>query len=689
MKKVHKILILVLLLSISVSLCNAVSAATTVAPSSTASIVSISKGFTVSLKHVDIVSNETGANLVFTLTYNNNTSKSVTLSDYWPKAKSRSGTTFTTKVSSDDKSFDKLSALTSHDITYYSKVSTTTKITDISIDIVKWDFGATSYERRLGTIVIPQGYTNLTAAFQPKNITFNNAAIKTAIKGITANKDASYYNINIPFLLENITNYSVNISNMKFFIVNGRGATYDVVSDDLKNLTIQAKERKIVTLKSAIPITAFTSKMKLVASQSVEADKIDIPRGAYVLPQAKTVSTDVVQYRDYEIKLVGIKRLPWEFQDTVTAEFRLKNKGAVSTTVPSIKSDVYVNGVKLSDNTSTVIFPEKSLDILPQSETQMYVNFKLPYTMKADDIKISLFETNNDQKTAIGELSTKDVNKFTSNTSNVIQSNIVGNRSELRVINSIIQNVNNKKMFYADVELTNTELRPNASSQYIGYLYDASGEYYRVNVSQYKKAISAGGKALISVWGNVPLNFNPVQWKLILGNAVTGQKLSAGEDIPDGGVNYGLININPKEASALQTLEHIPYSAYDLTIKKIRSYLAAEGTGVNGIKLEFSYDLIKDLKIEGASEDLGLLLEIKNNDDIAYSFTKELKVDNADTPNSLKEGQGNTKSIVFEDTDVIYKINKYNDFKLNVYIKSGDQKILIASKAIKWFVENP
>ncbi|OXM14146.1 hypothetical protein [Paenibacillus herberti] len=249
--------------------------------------VALPGGGSLSIRNASFLMQDKGKVLAYTVMITNNSSKSMDLMDYWIRVKSKSGKTFKATVIEGDKEKTSVPANTSQYITYYSVVDSATGLTDLSFDVIKWDFSSASYEKRLGTISYPSKGSVSVAAFQPGVMLFGSGKLKGAVKQAYISKDKDNGYVTINYLLENVGQQVIDLSKMSFNIQTDGLSVYNVSVPGLEGATIQPRERKIITLRSTIPAVITGKPLSLVASLNDEASKVKLPAGVFKLPTLK------------------------------------------------------------------------------------------------------------------------------------------------------------------------------------------------------------------------------------------------------------------------------------------------------------------------------------------------------------------------------------------------------------------
>ncbi|WP_127510145.1 hypothetical protein [Paenibacillus humicus] len=250
--------------------------------------VSLSATSRLSIRDAHFLMQDKGKVLAYTVMITNTASKSLDLSDYWLRVKSKSGKSFKSTVIEGDKEKTSVPANTSQYITYYAVIDSATKLNDLVFEVVKWDFSAANYERNLGKIAYPAQASDQIAAYQPGTMLYGSGKLKGAVKQafITKDKDNGYVTIN--YLLENVGQQVIDLSKTVFNLQTQSLSVYNVSAVGLEGLAIQPRERKVITLRSTIPASVVSKPLSMVVSINDEASKVSLPTGVFSLPSLKT-----------------------------------------------------------------------------------------------------------------------------------------------------------------------------------------------------------------------------------------------------------------------------------------------------------------------------------------------------------------------------------------------------------------
>jgi hypothetical protein len=326
-----------------------VSAAASNSTQQTVSIkpVYITKKSYIALKDAQLMLGEKGNILTYTISVFNNDANDIEFLDYWTKVKSKSGKTYITQVISQHKNINVIPSKSSQNITFYALVDTSAKLSDLIIDVLKWDFSAPNFERKLGAFQFPANYSMIVPLFKDKVVLLNNTKLRTAVKQTLVSKDQDYYYVDIQFMIENVGFRSTTLDPLIFYVESDDKSIYPVQTDALKEVSLQPKERRVFTLKATIPIKASIKKWKLITSVKEETDQIDLPLAIYYMPQGKTASVTVTPVNEtkpftwdgqsLEAKIAGAFMIKSDKNQQVYVDLQLKNTGSEAIEMPDFE----------------------------------------------------------------------------------------------------------------------------------------------------------------------------------------------------------------------------------------------------------------------------------------------------------------------------------------------------------------
>lgn len=256
--------------------------------------VSLSATSTIALQDAQFLMQEQGRILAFTFTITNKGNRELPLADYWIRAKTTNGKSFSTKISDQDKNVKAIAPNSSRTLTYYTTVDKSTKLTDLIFDVIKWDFSVSNYESKLGSISIPKGTSELTPLYKEKAIKVGSLNVTSKISHYTLTSDTNNAYLQINYWLKNEGFNNVELNKLNYFIQTNSQAVYPISINAEEASVIRAGEQKLFTLNVTLPKNLIGSTLSLVTAIKDEAGGIMLPLAALKIPGTKdTTNTGI------------------------------------------------------------------------------------------------------------------------------------------------------------------------------------------------------------------------------------------------------------------------------------------------------------------------------------------------------------------------------------------------------------
>ncbi|MGO4530735.1 hypothetical protein AB4Z30_16750 [Paenibacillus sp. 2TAF8] len=331
--------------------------------------VKVTARSTVSLTDVNILSQNDGNTVTYTLTYKNNDSKPMMMLDYWSKVKTSGGTSFSPKLIAKDQEKKSVSPGSTVDLTYVMKVGREVKLNDLNFLIVKWDFSKPNYESTVGKFVVPASYSITTPVGKTKTVRLSDSAVKVKVSGIKVypGENKKQY-VKVGVNLSNISYKLLDNPNVKWILRAPGGTNYPLTLDkDSTGISIQAQANKTLSLMASIPTAVKLDKSELLLVEEQGEEKTALPVAALQLPEASqtNVNTEANQPNLISIDgqtvstLLESARIRGEDEEyDLTMQWVLKNQGKKEVKIPK-----YALEIRTEDGTSYPI-ETKALDDL-------------------------------------------------------------------------------------------------------------------------------------------------------------------------------------------------------------------------------------------------------------------------------------------------------------------------------------
>lgn len=298
---------------------------------------------TIIVRDAQYLMQDKGLIVAFTTTVTNNGDKTLDLMDYYVRLKSGSKV-YKAVVSTNDASVTTVAPNSSVNITYYATVDRSTKVTNLSFEIIKWDFAAANYERKLGTIRFPANASVKVPAYQAKTMVIGNSKLKGALKQYYVSQDQNGAYVTVSFLLENVGNSSAVLGMLGFALQTDSLSVFDVSAAELENVSLQPGERKIVTLRSTVPLTILGKSVSLIPYSKDETNKVSLAHSAFAIPALKAAGavaagaskTFFVNGNSVNTKVGTAFLNVQDNQTEVEMDYTLKNVAGASMALPGL-----------------------------------------------------------------------------------------------------------------------------------------------------------------------------------------------------------------------------------------------------------------------------------------------------------------------------------------------------------------
>ncbi|MBW7452697.1 hypothetical protein ACFOLF_19570 [Paenibacillus sepulcri] len=355
-------------------------------------IVKLTGSSYLNIRDAHFLMQEKGKVLAFSVAITNNGSTQLDLIDYWLRVKTKSGKSFKSTITEADKTKTTVAPKSTQYLTYYTVVDNQTKISDLTFEVVKWDFSVANYERRLGMIQYPANTTDQIPAFKDTVMLYNNNKIRSAIKQSYITKDANNAYLTINFLLENVGLQSADLSKMNFFIQTDSMSVYNV-SSSLEGASIQPKERKIVTLHATLPLVVADKPLSFIASLNDDVSKVQLPSGVFALPATKAAAVTPAGatrmfYMDgtpINTKTGSAFLTQGSDKNQVSIDYTLTNTGTASIANPNL--DYFL--VTSSGTSYPLTFTkEENGVLLPKIDKVVTLTGEIPSTIKPESSQL-------------------------------------------------------------------------------------------------------------------------------------------------------------------------------------------------------------------------------------------------------------------------------------------------------------
>ncbi|MBA9085759.1 hypothetical protein FHR92_002226 [Fontibacillus solani] len=357
--------------------------------------VKITSKSVVKLSNVNILSQDDGSLLTYTLTYQNNDKKALSLVDYWTNVKTKSGTVYSVTVIASDKEKKKVVPGATTSITYTTKIAKGIKVSDLSFQIIKWNFGVAGYEEKLGTINIPSDYKVATPLKTAQKISVNNLSAKLKVDSVSVIGLGENNYVQTTLQIENVGSKTIENPNMKYVVQTSSGTAFASAEAAGSNYQIFPQESKKINLVTKIPKAVNLNNLQLVVVQSDETTKTDLPIASLELGTKKGQNSVIginkekvlaVDNNNIVTRIDSVLRNQNLGKSNLSIQFVVANKGDESVVLPNYAFEIQ-SGTKSYPLVASGV---EGLALEPGEEQLISLDGTIPIVTNADQLELIL-----------------------------------------------------------------------------------------------------------------------------------------------------------------------------------------------------------------------------------------------------------------------------------------------------------
>jgi hypothetical protein len=637
---------------------------------------------------VNLIPTSEGKRLTYTLSLYNGSSQSLDLSDYWYRLTSSTGESYSIKLTAADAAKKTVAPKTKTFIKLYSDVGDATKLSDLNLKIIKFDFTKAGYESLIGQFKFSTGFSSEVPIGSYKKVYEGNSVINAKIYQTTINTGEETNQVNLVFSLNNIGKQLVTLPKYKYKIVSADGFVYDA-TPDVTELKLQPLMRQEVNVTASIPKTVKTSGLKLYVIEDGGDAGSDLPAGVYHIPNSSigdVVASDNFKYTNsqgtFQFKVASITRQPYESGDILSTKITITNNGKVQLPIPELTGYYYFdNQVK---NNLSIVTPTNTSSIQPGETITLTAYSKVASNFKFTNVKAVLSEKQDQNTVKAGELQTSSylstipkvsLNKTYTITRDGYKTNVEVNRV------AVYQGVTTKT-YTAQLSLENLESRTLTPLKLTGYFINENNEIYPATITLPEGLLTPSSQALVRFSADFPSSTSTVNLRLIVGEAVNDQSFVVGNGTSNAYVSAVSLELPMDEniATSMQNLNILPYQ---LSITKMTPLFTNEG-----VILRMHYKMTKDTNVSLFPTDRKLMAAIEYFDENNQEWQTMVQQDIG-----LESSSGTSFTVGERDLELKQAteetaLNLNLQYRFRIYEGLGNNKKAIAEQGFTWYIEN-
>ncbi|MGO4346859.1 hypothetical protein AB4Z45_15360 [Paenibacillus sp. MCAF9] len=649
--------------------------------------VNITKSSYIQLTDANLIPSATGATASFTFTIYNGDSSAINLVDYWARLKTTGGTKYTLTLLEADKKKKALPKTTTT-LTYYSEVGSKVTLDQLVVNIIKFDFSVSGYEKTIGQYTFPKGYSNFVKAGGYQGVLANNSLVNLRIDQINITKSAKNYNVNLTYVARNTGKFGVPLPQYNYYAQTPKGLYKLALRNKTdETLTLEPSVLNAVQLTGSIPLSVATTGWKLIVTNNVgaETNKVEIPVVVFDIPFKVTTTTSTSTKTTftnddgtYEVELNAVQRFPWNNDDNVIADLIVRNKGSVYLPLPDLTGMLIVDdNIKLNGK---AIKKFGDIGLAPGASTTISYVGSIPYSYTWKKLKLRLSQKSGETVTEIGELTKSTIVPV----KQVDVGAIFVQQNNGAPYNAIVTDVKTFRgdkadMFAVFVELTNKQKRIGSLPLLAGYFKTTDGNLYEAKFTKATNAIKSDSKDQLIVWAELPENVDRTGIQLLMGEAFDENGLLQGTATAKGYLRAAQFTL-PEEKLASSNFTGLEVGPYTVDMNMFNVWM-------NGTRMDIKVggNVKKDTNFDGYTQSQ-LVFEVEHEETKQVLISQAIDLDGKDEKSLKWKVGANYSDPDKEMGDTLL----WENYQLNIYETfNGNRKKLATmpisfSSSINW-----
>lgn len=425
--------------------------------------LNLQTGVSISVSDQQLMKTKDGKVATFTTEVKNTSNETVALIDYWARIKGKNNKSYVTKLIPADKTKEIVKANSTTSLTFYANVEQSVSMSDLSLDIIKWDFSMPNYERIAGNLKpLNDGITPYGKA---KSFVLGKD-LKLTVGSYSMYKDIQYGYLNLDLTVTNTSNSVVEFKDLNFSIVVNDNAVYPL-QQILDSVTLKAKETKKITIPAILPVGHMEKSMVLYATMKDETGELTYSLGAFQLPKLEVTkaiainkaTTIQVNGQAYSFNAQPSVLANENNRTILTSKIKVINQGTSATAYPDLMfylmtKDGYLYPLAKEG--------ESKESLLPKIEQVITVSGQVPSSDAIKNSQLVAFYENSDR--SLSYFITSFQMKLENNTSEETESTSEYVYKDMLIKQVSLQRVPNdmQDMIIAEFEVKNNSKKSQA-----------------------------------------------------------------------------------------------------------------------------------------------------------------------------------------------------------------------------------
>lgn len=330
----------------------------------------------------------------YTITVHNKDSKILNMMDYWFNIQSNTGEKYSIQVMGlENKKDNMISPNTSRSLKIYTKVNSKLDYNNLILNVIKWDFSASGFEKVIGSVKAPKTYSNVTPVGKDRIIDKNGSNILTTVSALqlveVGDKTEAYLSI----YLTNKSESAITLDNYKYYLRTISNSYY-ALEPEVAEIKILPGEKKKINFYAKIPLNMLKKTYQLFISEETGTDtKKELPVAYYGLmirSQANTiteinkVNTLSIEGQSVQTKLVNTMVDTNTEYHNITMSYQLENISKQPVKLP--KYQYYLSSANKALYPFEITSEEETL--LPGMKKEIVMSTSIPANLSLSNMKL-------------------------------------------------------------------------------------------------------------------------------------------------------------------------------------------------------------------------------------------------------------------------------------------------------------
>lgn len=518
---------------------------------------------------------------------------------------------------------------------------------------------------------------------EDKIITIADQKIAVQLKNATFNQSHGDNDVSMQLVIRNAGAQAVTLPKYEFALNTKTGLSFPI-ENKLEDVKLKPKEVKVINLSANFPSESGEEELALYMNippdPEQKENKFSYPVGVFNVKNLESMVNNQGTERMLEtdkgtlgITLDSLQRLPWSDSDLLTARFKIRNLSDKTMRLPELSGQFKVDSALLG--TETKMISTQSVPLLGYGkETEVYVVGKIPTDIKFAQLQVSLLEKIGEkssstwmQFTNLGRL--EEIKKIEKGSPFTIGS--VGKKKDITPKRTLVYSGANTDIVYTELIVENVEKHQIDMPILTGFFETDNGQKIKAQVIQSEQLLlGSGDKKLVTLWAKVTKSASASDMRLILGESVTDDKLTAPKGEATAYINGTTVELDHSSYKAKPNIKDVEVFPYTFSINSLEGHLNKTST----LRVELNYQLLQDTTFETGEFKHKLVMVIQ--DSSGKKFEKELGLGT-----DLKPGN---HPITFTFDDRVFEERGGGSFQVSLYDEFEGERINLANQPFNY-----